>query len=135
VDITIEVMLPARGGSWSDDGHNHYPMLGVVGVYDHMKVTDTVGMPRTGYVHVTGLPDEKFETIRARLEESNEGADEKIWKRRWAGVVSRIPFMALNRLMTDRQITVTWTQFRGFLQNIREQRDFADADMNIVEKL
>lgn len=131
MNITIEVMLPTRGGSdFTEAGNNKYPMLGVVAVYDHLKATSEVGMPRTGYVHVTGVPDAAFFRIKRVLEQTYEDSpDTSVSKRLWRGVASRIPVNARNRLATDRQITVTWTQFRNFLQNIKEQRDFTDADM------
>jgi hypothetical protein len=57
MDISIEIMLPTRGsGDFSEAGNARYPMLGIVAVYDHLKTTDNVGMPRTGYVHVTDGP-------------------------------------------------------------------------------
>jgi hypothetical protein len=125
VDITICVMLPPRGSSdFTEAGNANYPMLGVVAVYPYMDETAEIAAPRTGSVHVTGVPDDKFERIKDVLTRSDAG-----FKRVWAGVASRIPANARNRLATDRKITVTWTQFRNFLQNIKEQRDFGDADM------
>jgi hypothetical protein len=125
VDITICVMLPPRGSSdFTEAGNANYPMLGVVAVYPYMDETAEIAAPRTGSVHVTGVPDDKFARIKDVLTRGDVG-----FKRVWAGVASRIPVNARNRLATDRKITVTWTQFRNFLQNIKEQRDFADADM------
>jgi hypothetical protein len=125
MDITVCVMLPTRGSSdFTEAGNNNYPMLGVVAVYPYMNDTVEISAPRTGYVHVTGVPDDKYQRIKNVLERQDEG-----FKRVWAGVASRIPVNARNRLVADRRITVTWTQFRNFLRNIREDRDFADSDM------
>jgi hypothetical protein len=126
VDITICVMLPPRGSSdFNVPGNAHYPMLGVVAVYPYMDETAVVTAPHTGSVCVTGVPDDKYARIKEVLERGDDGL-----KRIWAGVASRIPVNARNRLATDRKITVTWTQFRNFLRNLREQRDFTDADLD-----
>jgi hypothetical protein len=119
-------MLPTRGSSdFTEAGNANYPMLGIVGVFPYLLADDVViGAPRTGYVGVTGVPDDKFERIKEVLTRDDVG-----FKRVWAGVASRIPVNARNRLVADRRITVTWTQFRNFIQNIKEQRDFSDADM------
>jgi hypothetical protein len=128
-------MLPTRGSSdFTEAGNNDYPMLGVVAVYPYMNDAEEITAPRTGYVHVTGVPDNKYQRIKDVLErqyEVNIGAEGPVFfkKRVWAGVASRIPVNARNRLLADRKITVTWTQFRNFIQNIQEQRDFSDADM------
>jgi hypothetical protein len=126
MDISIEIMLPTRGsGDFSEAGNARYPMLGIVAVYDHLKATDAVGMPRTGYVHVTDVPDERFARIKRVLETAGTNGS----KRAWAGVASRIPLNARNRIVADRQITVGWTAFRNFLRNLAEDRDFTDTDM------
>lgn len=125
MDITIEIMLPVRNASdVTIPGNPTYPLLGIVAVYDQLKVTNTVGMPVTGYVHVTGVPDAGFDKLKALLERVGVSS-----KRAWAGVASRVPAGARNNLLTNRQITVTWTAFKGFLRNLDELRDFADADI------
>lgn len=134
MDITIEVMLPIRGAAdYSGLGNNHYPMLAVCGVHERLLTTPVVNMPRTGYVHVTGVPDDKFDKIKRVLEREwfDLGADGPVFraKRVWAGIASRIPVNVANNLRVNRQITVTWTQFRNFLQNLQEQRDLTDADI------
>lgn len=126
MDITICVMLPTRGSTdFGEAGNANYPMLGVVCVYPYL-LDDAVeiGAQFTGYVGVTGVPDDKYERIKEVLARADVG-----FKRVWAGVASRIPVNTRNRLATDRKITVTWTQFRNFLRNLKEQRDFADTDM------
>jgi hypothetical protein len=129
MDITIEVMLPARGGDWTQETHGSYRVLTVVDVYDHLKVTPVIGMPRTGYIHVTGVPDQRFARIKDVLLTPWTVGTATVERRLWRGVASRVPANARNRLLADRQITVTWTQFRNFLQDLQEQRDLTDADI------
>jgi hypothetical protein len=125
VDITIEVMLPERGSSdFTQPGHNRYPMLGIVAVYDHMKITDSVGMPRTGYIHVTGVPDARFARLKEVIEARGVGS-----KRAWSVLDSRISAQAKASLVADRQISVGWAQFRNLLRNRDESRDLTDADV------
>jgi hypothetical protein len=126
MDITICVMLPTRGSSdFTEAGNANYPMLGVVCLYPYLIPDEVViGAPRTGYVGVTGVPDDKYERIKEVLTRDDVG-----FKRVWAGVASRLSTNVRNRLAADRRITVTWTQFKNFIQNIKEQRDFSDADV------
>jgi hypothetical protein len=139
VDITIEVMLPERGATDFDGpGNAGYGNLDIVAVYDHPKVIDTVGMPRTGYVRVTGVPDQHFEKIKALLLQTYDvaiGAEAPVYfkKRRWTGLSSRMSAALRNRLLNNRQIgengALTWDAFKAFLRNTEQGRDFSDEDV------
>lgn len=194
MDLTIEVMLPPRGANdYTQSANERYRVLAPIAVYP-LKTVATVGMPRTGYVHVTGIPDRPAwanltqERIIARISKvlceewhnpswepettyltgalmkpiskngfryrvilpGISGSEQPIWpalsgatvidgsvtwateineRRRWAGVASGIPANARNRLLNDRQITVTWTQFKNVLRHVIEQRQLADGDL------
>jgi hypothetical protein len=127
VDITVEVMLPVRGATdFTGKGNNYYPMLGVVEIYNHMKVTDVVGMPRTGYIHVLNVPELRFPLLKRVLR--RKGLNGK--KRSWAGLDSRLTALQKNRLLTNRQITMGWLAFRSLLRNLDEDRDLVEADVS-----
>jgi hypothetical protein len=139
MDITIEVMLPPRGAAdYSESAHPKWRVLAVVDVHWPMRETDVIGMPRTGYVHVTGMPfpvtwaTKTDDQIRKKLSEVftrewTEGGE----KREWAIAASAsIPAAARNALRTQRQITVTWTQLRAFLRNLRRDAPLDDLDLN-----
>lgn len=145
MDLTIEVMLPPRGATdFSQSAHPKWRVLSIVAVYPRKQV-DVVGMPRTGYVHVTDIPeragwaaittDELMTRINRRLcamweDGATDRAPTVVEKRLWVGLGSLVPVNARNRLLTDRQITVTWTQFKNFIQNVRDQRALADSDLD-----
>jgi hypothetical protein len=141
MDLTVEVMLPPRGANdYTQSANERYRVLAPVAVYP-LKTVATVGMQRTGYVHVTGVPErpswanltteQLMKKLNARLCDIWTNADGTMKERRmWAGIASAIPANARNRLLTDRQITVTWTAFKNVLQNLIEQRQLADGDLD-----
>lgn len=140
MDLTIEVMLPPRGATdFHTSAHPRWRVLAIVAVYP-LKTVDVVGMPRTGYIHVTGVPmppawsglseDEVKLRINAKLAavwEAENGSE--IERRLWCGLASMLSTKLRNDLLTDRQITVTWTQAKGAIRNVRDNRALADADM------
>jgi hypothetical protein len=136
VDLTIEVMLPPRGATdYSQEFHGSYRVLTIVAVYP-MKDVPVVGMPRTGYVHVTGVPtpagwsaltnEEIQRRLNSRLCRGRLNGE----RRCWGGIAAAIPAGARNALRIDRQVTVTWTQFKNFLQQLDEARALTDDDLS-----
>jgi hypothetical protein len=143
MDITVEVMLPPRGATdYAESANPRYRALMPVHVYVPMKVVDTVGMPRTGYVHVTDVPlrpawaaftsEEIERRINQRLCRNVLDQDGNVIERsEWAGDVTVIPSQARNRLRTERQITVTWTAFKNVMRNFIESgRQLSDEDFD-----
>jgi hypothetical protein len=58
MDISVEVMLPPRGADFTTEmGNNHYRVLSPVAIYIPRKFPDTVRLQHTGFLHVTGFPD------------------------------------------------------------------------------
>lgn len=146
MDLTICIMLPPRGATdFSASAHPKWRVLSFVSVTYMGDTTQPITAPRTGYVHVTGVPtpvawaglssDEILQRVNYRLcrvweNFDVDGRPSTVEKREFAGIASLIPVNAANRLLTDRQITVTWTQFKNFVQNVREARALADSDLN-----
>jgi hypothetical protein len=141
MDLTVEVMLPPRGASNYDASANpRYRVLAPVAVYP-LKTVAEIGMQRTGYVHVTGVPERPAwanlttEQLMAKLNGKlcdiwHDAQGNLVERRKWAGLASAIPANARNRLLQDRQITVTWTAFKNVMQHLIEQRQLADGDLD-----
>lgn len=143
MDVTVEVMLPPRGAAdYSQSAHSKWRVLAPVAVYYPRKVIAEIGMPRTGYVHVTDIPMPQgwalltADEIQARL--SNRLC--AVWyqadglssreKRIWCGDSAQIALAARNALRTNRQLTVTWTQFKQAIRNRVDDRALIDSDLN-----
>lgn len=143
MDLTIEVMLPRRGATGaelSEPANPKYRLLALVAVYP-LKSVPTVGMPFTGYVHLTGVPEraawaglseeEIVARINSRLCKLWLDANREIVERReFAGIAASVPPGARTALQQDRQVTVTWNQFKAFVQNVRDARALDDADLD-----
>lgn len=141
MDLTIEVMLPPRGaGDYSTSANTKWRVLAPVAVYP-LKTVATVGMQNTGYVHVTGVPTPQawaewseeriLQRINAILCEAWEDVDRTSLERRiWAGDPANIPAGARNNLRTNRQITVTWTQFKPVFRHLVRDAVLSDADLD-----
>ena len=131
MDITVEVMLPPRGATdYTTSGNANWPLLAIIAVYP-LKTIPVVGMPVTGYMHVTGVPEHPSwtamgltqeqvfkginQTLSDALTDPETGAF--LSRRNWTGTPTGIPANLRSRFLTDRQITLTWTQFRNFIRN------------------
>jgi hypothetical protein len=125
VDITVEVLLPPRGSpDFTLPGKRGYPMLGPVAVYPEQKITPTVGMQRTGYIHVLNVPPARYEQLRDVL--MTEGGGNR---RVWAVLHTRMSQADKDELAEFRQITVGWSEFRSLLRNVVANRDLTDTDV------
>jgi hypothetical protein len=127
MDITIEVMLPPRGATdFSASANPKYRVLSPVAVYAR-KTLDTVTMPCTGYVHVTAVPgDYSLVDLSAKLCAPHQEAQER---RVWALDAAIIPGVIKASLLQNRQVTITWAQFKVFMQNRRENRGLEQGDL------
>lgn len=139
MDLTVEVMLPPRGAAdYSQSAHPKWRVLSLVAVYP-LRTVEVVGMPRTGYIHVTGIPTppgwaalsmaeilQRINRILATAVENELG--EAVEKRRWAGVASAMPAVIARKLLEDRQVTVTWSQFKGAVRNVLTAQNLSEAD-------
>jgi len=124
-------MLPARGAAdYSQSAHPKWRVLAIVTVYYPVKATPVIGMQRTGYVHVTGIPmpagwavltaNEIQARLARRLTKRYAADDDprtpELEKRLWCGDATLIAAGARNTLRTERQITVTWAQFKNAMR-------------------
>jgi hypothetical protein len=127
MDLTIEVMLPPRGAvDFSASANPKYRVLSPVAVYER-KTVDEVTMPCTGYIHVNGVPgDYSLVELNAKLCAPYADGNER---RIWALDSTIIPGVIRANLLQDRQVTMTWAQFRVFMQNRRENRGLDQGDL------
>jgi hypothetical protein len=141
MDITVCVMLPARGGDPTIPANPKYRLLSPVAVTPMGDTTQPIGAQCTGYIHVTGVPmragwaaltnEAIMQRINAKLCKVWENADRTVREHRaLQGIAASIPAGARNTLLTERQLTVTWTQFKNFIQNLIESRTLVDTDLD-----
>jgi hypothetical protein len=125
VDLTVEVMLPPRGSSDFDHAPKRgYPMLCPVAVYPVQKIAPVVGMPRSGYVHVIGVPPGRFAQLHDALMATAATAN-----RAWVILHTRLSQADKDELIEHRQIAVSWSEFRSLLRNVPANRDLTDDDV------
>jgi hypothetical protein len=99
---------------------------------------DVVG-PEFIYIHVRDVPAQiTLERAREKLLERDEEFgffDGEMTvlayhrRKKFGAVLADIPTAARNRLQSDRQITVTWTQVKNYIKHRRQNRQLADGDL------
>jgi hypothetical protein len=143
MDLTVEVMLPPRGAAdYSASGNVTWPLLGIVAVYPR-KTVAVVNLPVTGYLHVSGVPEhaswtgltqeQLFQGLNAVLTDSILDAEGNLVTRRnWTGQPTGIPNNLRDDLLEDRQVNLTWNQFRNLMRNFGEARSLTAEDFNFT---
>jgi len=137
MDITLEVIVVAPTHTVSaEKAANRYEAGDIVDVYpsaDHAEWTGSeyrirggISTPRTGFIHITGVPDRPMETVRRRLTKVFRDRDNMlvqsptgsiIKQRAWRIPPSSVPATVRNRLQSQREITVTWAQVKSYAVN------------------
>lgn len=116
MDITLCVMMPPRGATdWSVSAHAKHPVLNIICVFPLQTIPE-VSAPRTGYIHITGIPD-GFATIGQLQLWLSEGIEDEngnlVAKRAWTADPNDLPTPRRNELLANRQVTLTWRQARA----------------------
>lgn len=139
MNLSFEVMLPPRGAEDYTQSANHkWKVLSVVAVYP-LKQVDEVGMPCTGYIHVTHMPepkgwkklneDEKSRRLNAKFAGPWNDGDELIERRKVTGNAEVLTQLEQRVLLRDRQLTIPWSRFKVLMRNIAENRSVSDEDL------
>ena len=137
MDLTVEVMLPPRGDVDFARGQNgRYRVLAAVAVYP-LKTTAVVGMQRSGYLHVTGVPvvdkgggERTLAHLNRVLCEPWTRADGSLRERRkWCGVPAALPARVVSTLLESRQATVAWAEFKALFRHQIDIRNLSDEDI------
>jgi hypothetical protein len=136
VNLTVCVMLPARGSSdFSSPANPKYSVLDPVAVYLQRDTTQPIGAECTGYIHVTGVPTPPAwasltnEEVQQRLNTKLCAPAPSGGRRAWGGLSEGIPVSMRSELLTERQISVTWAQFKKVLRNKVNSQPISDAEL------
>jgi hypothetical protein len=123
MDITVCVMLPPRGATdYTTSAHPKWRVLEPVSVTVTGDTSQPITAQRTGYIHVNNVPQTQLGVVAGRL--CNQG---EIHKKEWCGDSTMLPPPMRSQLLLDRQITLTWGQFKAFFSN--GSRAFSDEDI------
>ena len=150
MNLTLEILVaPATHPIANPDkAARRYAVGDIISVFDADIVApyngtnhilrDVISTTKFVYVHVRGVPDRPLDVVREKLLDSDveigtftEGrAIIGYYRRkRFNAVLSNIPNNIRNRLNTDRQITVTWTQVKNYVKNLRANAPLSDSDL------
>ncbi len=150
MNLTLQILVAPSQHVISDPAKNarRYAVGDIVCVWDADVVApyngtahilrDVISNLKFVFVHVRGVPDRPLDLIRDRLcaDDSDFGYfDGQLTvlayyrRRKFAAVLADIPTNIRNRLNADRQITVTWTQVKNYVKNLRANANLSDADL------
>ncbi|MHB1099295.1 MAG: hypothetical protein ACYCZR_07040 [Burkholderiales bacterium] len=151
MNITLQILVAPATHNIPDPAKNarRYTVGDVVCVWDADVVApyngtshilrDVISSPKFVFVHVRDIPAQiNLERAREKLcsDDSVFGTfDGEITvleyhrRKRFAAALSDIPANVRNRLQSDRQITVTWTQVKNYIKNLRANTQLSDADL------
>lgn len=151
MNITLQILVAPAQHVIADPAKNarRYTVGDVVCVWDADVVApyngtahimrDVISSPKFVFVHVRGVPAQiTLERAREKLcsDDSVFGTfDGEITvleyrrRKKFAAVLSDLPANVRNRLQSDQQITVTWTQVKNYIKHIRENRQLTDGDV------
>ena len=156
MNVTLQILVEPATHTLADPAKNarRYAVGDIVCVWDadvvapyngtnHLML-DVISSTKYVFVHVRGVPDRPLDIIRNRLlaDDTEVGTfwDEEdqrntlaiigyYRRKRFNAVLANIPTNIRNRLQSDRQITVTWTQVKTYIKNLRANTPLSDSDI------
>lgn len=150
MNLTLQILVEPATHTLSDPAKNarRYAVGDIIMVFDADVVApyngtnhilrDIISSTKFIFVHVRNVPDRSLEAVREKLLDSDveigtftEGrAIIGYYRRkRFNAVLSSIPTNIRNRLQSDRQITVNWTQVKNYVKNLRANAQLTDTDL------
>lgn len=150
MNLTLQVIITPANHPLSDPAKRarRYTAGDVVDIFDADVVApfngtdhilrDVISDPRFVFVHVRGVPDRPLGRIKdtlgaADIEYGLVNGEPVIIafhrRRKFSLLTSSVPAALRNKLLADRQITVTWTQVKDYVWHVRENRLITDADL------
>lgn len=100
---------------------------------------DVISTTKFVFVHVRNVPDVNLDVLRENLLASDieigtftEGIHDIIGyyrRKRFNLDINNLPTSAKLRLQADKQITINWSQLRGYLKNLRANSQIRDIDL------
>lgn len=151
MNFTLQILVAPATHTIADPAKNarRYAVGDLVCIWDADVVApfngtahlmrDVISSPKFVFVHVRGVPaqvtlERAQERLLARDEEFGFFDGEMTVlayhrRKKLGAVLADIPTSVRNRLQSDRQITVTWTQVKSYVKHRRENRQLADGDL------
>lgn len=151
MNLTLQILIAPATHTISDPAKiaRRYAQGDLVCIWDSDVVApyngtahlmrDVISTVKYVFVHVRNVPAQvTLDRARNRLlaEDIDVGTFEGevviigYYRRKKFGVaLANIPTNIRNRLLSDREITVTWTQVRNYIKHIRENRQLVDGDV------
>lgn len=143
MDVTISLMLNQsthalpienEGGRWRNGQiinmyltRNLKVTLQGDGTY---KFDYIIGNPRIGFIHIREMPASNARKMNFLLGETNELPNGHVISRRlWRVRRGSLPPAARDKLLTNKELTVSWAQFKSFTQLDSNNRNLTDADV------
>lgn len=149
MNLTFQILVAPATHNLADPAKaaRRYAVGDVVCVWDADAVApyngtnhlmrDVISSTKYVFVHVRNVPV-TLERARERLlaDDVTVGTFEGevaiigyFRRKKFGAELASIPANIRNRLQADRQITVTWTQVKNYIKNIRENRLLVDGDL------
>lgn len=151
MNFTLQILVAPAQHVIADPAKNarRYTVGDVVCVWDADAVApyngtdhvmrDVISSTKYVFVHVRDVPAQvTLERARDRLlaDDIDIGTfDGEVAiigyyrRKKFGAVLASIPTNVRNRLQSDRQITVTWTQVKNYIKHVRENRQLVDGDL------
>lgn len=147
MDLTIEVMLPARGAvDFSTACNPTYRVLAPIAVYPRKNAAQVL-MTCTGYLHCANVPEhpswpaewtliDKIIFINSVLAKAwdeelfvaNDRTERRVEKRQWSGNANALNTPDRRTLLQDRQLVITWNQCKNLFRDNKRNAGLTEAD-------
>ncbi len=122
LDISLYVMaFPSTHDLPPEKEYGRYKRGDIVDVYRRSQViTTTKEGQRCVYVHITGVPAPAIRNAKKLMQGYYDVNDETLLGRRLFNIDPQtIPLALRQELAANREITVTWTQAKPYLKNLK----------------
>jgi len=152
MNITLQIILNAPAHDLSYDPAKEARRLArgdLIAIFDADVVApyngsehilrDIITGDRFCFIHVQNIPDRPISQLREKLlaADVSVGVDDDgkplitayHRRKKWGAIVSNIPAAIRNRLISDKQITITWTQAKNYIENVRSGAKLTDQDV------
>ena len=139
-DITVQVIINQSTHELSPEQEIARYLLGDIidaflsskyasfdGIYWHMP---PIGDKRSGFVHITDVPADVILKARTKLIEMpfSTITKEAIRRRTYHIDVANLPATFKEKILTDKEVTVTWTQAKPYIVDAILDRTIVDSD-------
>lgn len=124
---TFSVVLPPRGENWGRTRTGEHRVGGIIVVHPYRGEIEEVTAERIGLIHVTDVPD-GVDRENAKVSMESPWMDNE--SRAWWVDPQMLPTKVRGSLLSDRQVSVSWVEFRAALRNLPELRGATAEDFS-----